>query len=160
MVDSAARLFICRIWLRRRWAFLVCGWMQPYDCVFRTSWYLVQTKDSRSPYLSGGRADPLRYYDPLIWSFIQVHSWCSFHSKVERPTSFSWSYVWSIISSHVPICFSVLRPWSLRCISPTQTDAISLWANEWRSGMHIIAATFLLPVGVTVYTFVGGIKAT
>ncbi|KAJ5769561.1 hypothetical protein N7520_004120 [Penicillium odoratum] len=28
------------------------------------------------------------------------------------------------------------------------------------SGMHIIAATFLLPVGVTVYTFVGGIKAT
>lgn len=26
--------------------------------------------------------------------------------------------------------------------------------------MHIIAATFLLPVGVTVYTFVGGIKAT
>lgn len=28
------------------------------------------------------------------------------------------------------------------------------------SGMHIIAATFLVPVGVTVYTFVGGIKAT
>lgn len=28
------------------------------------------------------------------------------------------------------------------------------------SGMHIIAATFLIPVGVTVYTFVGGIKAT
>ncbi|SPB53473.1 unnamed protein product [Aspergillus niger] len=28
------------------------------------------------------------------------------------------------------------------------------------TGMHIIAATFLLPVGVTVYTFVGGIKAT
>ncbi|KAJ5905070.1 uncharacterized protein N7473_001986 [Penicillium subrubescens] len=28
------------------------------------------------------------------------------------------------------------------------------------SGMHIVAATFLLPVGVTVYTFVGGIKAT
>ncbi|OJJ06318.1 hypothetical protein ASPVEDRAFT_65074 [Aspergillus versicolor CBS 583.65] len=28
------------------------------------------------------------------------------------------------------------------------------------SGMHIIASTFLLPVGVTVYTFVGGIKAT
>ncbi|KAJ5623541.1 hypothetical protein N7490_012146 [Penicillium lividum] len=28
------------------------------------------------------------------------------------------------------------------------------------SGMHIIAATFLLPVGVTIYTFVGGIKAT
>ncbi|KAK6832311.1 hypothetical protein RU639_003906 [Aspergillus parasiticus] len=28
------------------------------------------------------------------------------------------------------------------------------------AGMHIIAATFLLPVGVTVYTFVGGIKAT
>ncbi|KAJ5679857.1 hypothetical protein N7462_008101 [Penicillium macrosclerotiorum] len=28
------------------------------------------------------------------------------------------------------------------------------------SGMHVIAATFLLPVGVTVYTFVGGIKAT
>lgn len=26
--------------------------------------------------------------------------------------------------------------------------------------MHIIASTFLLPVGVTVYTFVGGIKAT
>lgn len=26
--------------------------------------------------------------------------------------------------------------------------------------MHIIAATFLLPVGVIVYTFVGGIKAT
>lgn len=26
--------------------------------------------------------------------------------------------------------------------------------------MNIIAATFLLPVGVTVYTFVGGIKAT
>lgn len=26
--------------------------------------------------------------------------------------------------------------------------------------MHVIAATFLLPVGVTVYTFVGGIKAT
>lgn len=26
--------------------------------------------------------------------------------------------------------------------------------------MHTIAATFLLPVGVTVYTFVGGIKAT
>ncbi|KAF2797231.1 urea active transporter [Melanomma pulvis-pyrius CBS 109.77] len=28
------------------------------------------------------------------------------------------------------------------------------------TGMHIIAATFLLPVGVGVYTFVGGIKAT
>ncbi|KAL4872531.1 hypothetical protein BDV12DRAFT_193249 [Aspergillus spectabilis] len=28
------------------------------------------------------------------------------------------------------------------------------------SGMHIIASTFLLPVWVTVYTFVGGIKAT
>ncbi|KAM0321566.1 hypothetical protein ACHAQA_010056 [Verticillium albo-atrum] len=28
------------------------------------------------------------------------------------------------------------------------------------SGMHIIAATFLLPVGVILYTFVGGIKAT
>lgn len=26
--------------------------------------------------------------------------------------------------------------------------------------MHIIAATFLLPVGVIMYTFVGGIKAT
>ncbi|GIC91361.1 sodium:solute symporter family protein [Aspergillus udagawae] len=28
------------------------------------------------------------------------------------------------------------------------------------TGVHIVAATFLLPVGVTVYTFVGGIKAT
>ncbi|KAL4887833.1 sodium/proline symporter [Aspergillus ambiguus] len=28
------------------------------------------------------------------------------------------------------------------------------------TGMHIVAATFLLPVGVTVYTFVGCIKAT
>ncbi|KAJ6781649.1 hypothetical protein PWT90_01399 [Aphanocladium album] len=28
------------------------------------------------------------------------------------------------------------------------------------TGMHIIAATFLLPVGVIIYTFVGGIKAT
>ncbi|KAK3315878.1 urea active transporter [Apodospora peruviana] len=28
------------------------------------------------------------------------------------------------------------------------------------TGMHIIAATFLLPVGVAMYTFVGGIKAT
>ncbi|KAM6486912.1 Sodium:solute symporter family-domain-containing protein [Trichoderma sp. SZMC 28011] len=28
------------------------------------------------------------------------------------------------------------------------------------TGMHIIAATFLLPVGVILYTFVGGIKAT
>ncbi|KAJ9483191.1 hypothetical protein VN97_g10224 [Penicillium thymicola] len=28
------------------------------------------------------------------------------------------------------------------------------------TGMHVIAATFLLPVGVTLYTFVGGIKAT
>ena len=26
--------------------------------------------------------------------------------------------------------------------------------------MHIIAATFLLPIGVAIYTFVGGIKAT
>lgn len=26
--------------------------------------------------------------------------------------------------------------------------------------MHVIAATFLLPVGVSIYTFVGGIKAT
>jgi urea-proton symporter len=26
--------------------------------------------------------------------------------------------------------------------------------------MHVIAATFLLPVGVILYTFVGGIKAT
>jgi urea-proton symporter len=30
----------------------------------------------------------------------------------------------------------------------------------FRTGIHIIAATFLLPVGVAVYTFVGGIKAT
>ena len=29
-----------------------------------------------------------------------------------------------------------------------------------RTGIHIIAATFLLPVGVVLYTFVGGIKAT
>ncbi|KAI9801775.1 MAG: hypothetical protein M1825_003147 [Sarcosagium campestre] len=28
------------------------------------------------------------------------------------------------------------------------------------TGMHIIAATFLLPIGVVLYTFVGGIKAT
>ncbi|KAL1988314.1 hypothetical protein VTN96DRAFT_9997 [Rasamsonia emersonii] len=28
------------------------------------------------------------------------------------------------------------------------------------TGMHTIAATFLLPVGVSIYTFVGGIKAT
>ena len=28
------------------------------------------------------------------------------------------------------------------------------------TGMHIVAATFLLPVGVALYTFVGGIKAT
>ncbi|KAF2734689.1 hypothetical protein EJ04DRAFT_436717 [Polyplosphaeria fusca] len=28
------------------------------------------------------------------------------------------------------------------------------------TGMHIMAATFLLPVGVALYTFVGGIKAT
>ncbi|KKY26421.1 putative urea active [Diplodia seriata] len=28
------------------------------------------------------------------------------------------------------------------------------------TGMHVIAATFLLPVGVGLYTFVGGIKAT
>ncbi|KAK2601784.1 hypothetical protein QQS21_004668 [Conoideocrella luteorostrata] len=28
------------------------------------------------------------------------------------------------------------------------------------TGMHVIAATFLLPVGVVLYTFVGGIKAT
>lgn len=26
--------------------------------------------------------------------------------------------------------------------------------------MHVIAATFLLPLGVSLYTFVGGIKAT
>lgn len=37
---------------------------------------------------------------------------------------------------------------------------ITWMADDLRSGMHIIAATFLLPVGVTVYTFVGGIKAT
>lgn len=41
----------------------------------------------------------------------------------------------------------------------------SLLHVEWstysiRSGIHIIAATFLLPVGVVLYTFVGGIKAT
>lgn len=28
------------------------------------------------------------------------------------------------------------------------------------TGMHVVAATFLLPVGVALYTFVGGIKAT
>ncbi|KAJ9229990.1 hypothetical protein DTO169E5_8629 [Paecilomyces variotii] len=28
------------------------------------------------------------------------------------------------------------------------------------TGMHVIAATFLLPVGVSIYTFFGGIKAT
>ncbi|CRG90864.1 putative urea active transporter 1 [Talaromyces islandicus] len=28
------------------------------------------------------------------------------------------------------------------------------------TGMHVIAATFLLPLGVSLYTFVGGIKAT
>lgn len=28
------------------------------------------------------------------------------------------------------------------------------------TGMHVVAATFLLPVGVVLYTFVGGIKAT
>lgn len=33
-------------------------------------------------------------------------------------------------------------------------------ANLNRTGIHIIAATFLLPLGVAVYTFVGGIKAT
>ena len=32
--------------------------------------------------------------------------------------------------------------------------------NHDRTGMHVIAATFLLPVGVSLYTFVGGIKAT
>lgn len=32
--------------------------------------------------------------------------------------------------------------------------------TENRTGIHIIAATFLLPVGVVLYTFVGGIKAT
>lgn len=33
-------------------------------------------------------------------------------------------------------------------------------AKRTSTGMHVVAATFLLPVGVTVYTFVGGIKAT
>ena len=28
------------------------------------------------------------------------------------------------------------------------------------TGMHIIASTFLLPLGVVVYTVVGGLKAT
>lgn len=28
------------------------------------------------------------------------------------------------------------------------------------TGMHVIASTFLLPLGVALYTFVGGIKAT
>lgn len=28
------------------------------------------------------------------------------------------------------------------------------------TGMHIIASTFLLPLGVVVYTTVGGLKAT
>lgn len=32
--------------------------------------------------------------------------------------------------------------------------------RTYRTGIHIIAATFLLPVGVALYTFVGGIKAT
>ena len=35
---------------------------------------------------------------------------------------------------------------------------MSLTPNS--TGMHIIAATFLLPAGVVLYTFVGGIKAT
>lgn len=34
------------------------------------------------------------------------------------------------------------------------------WLTYLRTGMHVIAATFLLPVGVALYTFVGGIKAT
>jgi Na+/proline symporter len=38
--------------------------------------------------------------------------------------------------------------------------SILLIEYEFSTGMHIIAATFLLPVGVIVYTFVGGIKAT
>lgn len=33
-------------------------------------------------------------------------------------------------------------------------------AISFISGIHIIAATFLLPLGVAAYTFVGGIKAT
>lgn len=33
-------------------------------------------------------------------------------------------------------------------------------ADDRSTGIHIIAATFLLPLGVAMYTFFGGIKAT
>lgn len=36
----------------------------------------------------------------------------------------------------------------------------AIFTNAIRTGIHIIAATFLLPLGVAAYTFVGGIKAT
>lgn len=45
-------------------------------------------------------------------------------------------------------------------VSPSKRLHVENVADLRSSGMHIIAATFLLPVGVTIYTFVGGIKAT
>jgi Na+/proline symporter len=33
-------------------------------------------------------------------------------------------------------------------------------ANLSSTGMHIMASTFLLPLGVVIYTLTGGIKAT
>lgn len=36
----------------------------------------------------------------------------------------------------------------------------SLANRSYRTDIHIMASTFLLPVGVVLYTLVGGIKAT
>lgn len=52
----------------------------------------------------------------------------------------------------------------LRChYSNVSVDFIpkqSIAMTAGRTGIHIIASTFLLPVGVAIYTFIGGIKAT
>jgi len=53
-----------------------------------------------------------------------------------------------------------LRRQSAHCKHPNFQPGLSKTNLGSRTGINITASTFLLPLGVVLYTFVGGIKAT
>ena len=154
--NSNAGLIICRIRLWRSGPILVCCWMQSDDCVFCPHWNIVQAQNSRGTHFPRSGQNP-------IWS---VHSTDLAPSYADSVRSDRPYCLYDTLPRQQYFCLCEHAPRSggchIRCVSAV-LSARSAWSNTntWtRTGMHIIAATFLLPVGVTVYTFVGGIKAT
>lgn len=137
--NSPARIVFRRIRLWFVGSILVRCRVQPHDRVFRLARNLLQAQDPRGSYVARGGSHP-------IWAS-RTHC---IHGVVSGQQHLR-------VRQHVVGC----RCRHLRHVSECGSLVTTpLLTRIHRTGMHVIAATFLLPLGVTVYTFVGGIKAT